>query len=284
MRRHLARLVSLNLIARRDSPNGKRYQRNYGGEVVAYGFDLSPLFHRLGEIRSHADSARRTQSEIAALREEIALQRRDLVALLNPAESCEALSELCRVLRRRLSCEDLKAISARLKQLIITHTPIQVTEETSSLSNSDAQSEQQYHNTIINLSESVAESIDNPATPISDLRNTEDDNPSLEMVLSTCGKLQEFTSAPIQTWSNLLRAIEIIYPMMGIGPSTWHSAKTHLGATNAAAIVAAILERFEKIRSPNAYLNSLVMRYSKGLLRFKAIFSALRSLSPSSQL
>src|SRR4249919_3201276 len=42
LRRHLAVLVDCGLIARRDSPNGKRYARKGQGGVIetAFGFDL----------------------------------------------------------------------------------------------------------------------------------------------------------------------------------------------------------------------------------------------------
>ena len=58
MRRHLARLVDTGVLIRRDSPNGKRYVRRYGGDRVAYGFDLSPLLARAGEFAMLAEQAR----------------------------------------------------------------------------------------------------------------------------------------------------------------------------------------------------------------------------------
>ena len=52
LRRHLAALVEAGLIIRRDSPNGKRYARKDGAGAIesAYGFDLSPLLARAGEL------------------------------------------------------------------------------------------------------------------------------------------------------------------------------------------------------------------------------------------
>ena len=53
LRRHLAALVDVGLIVRRDSPNGKRYARkDREGEIeLAFGFDLSPLVVRGRGIR-----------------------------------------------------------------------------------------------------------------------------------------------------------------------------------------------------------------------------------------
>lgn len=284
MRRHLSRLVSLGLIARRDSPNGKRYQRSYGEEVVAYGFDLSPLWQRMGEIRSHAEAARRAEAEIHALREAIALQRRDLIALLAADEPCDALTDLSRALRRKLSGTDLQGISEKLQQLIHAYTPLEIAVETKDLSSSGAQSEQQYQNTNIYHSESVEQICDQLPCKAKGSKVLRTEEVPLALVLSTCNKLSNLSPEPIQCWYSLQRAVEALYPMMGISPVVWFSAKARLGCDKAAAIVAAILERFETIRSPNAYLESLCIRSVSGLLRFPAIFEALARRNLSSQL
>ena len=79
LRRHLAALVASGLIARHDSPNGKRYKRRdaSGSVVRAYGFDLRPLLLRAGEIAHHARAAEIRRNEIALLREEVVLLIRD---------------------------------------------------------------------------------------------------------------------------------------------------------------------------------------------------------------
>lgn len=284
MRRHLSRLVTVGLIVRRDSPNGKRYQRRHGEEVVAYGFDLSPLLHRLGEIRSHADVAREAEAEIAALREVIALQRRDLIALLGPNEPCEALAELARASRRKLTCSELAGISAQLQRLIQAYSPVAEPVEAEDLSISAAQFEQQYQNTIINHFESVTPADDQSSDPSAAAAMSTDDDAHLGLVLSTCSKVSSLSPEPVQSWYCLQRAVETLYPMMGISQGVWFAAKAALGAQKAAAIVAAMLERFEAIRSPNAYLQSLVTRSARGILRFSAMFTALARRPASSQL
>ena len=81
MRRYLARLVDAGLLLRRDSPNGKRYARRYGGEKVAYGFDLSPLRQRAREIEMAAEDVRAEEFRLKRLRETVSLMRRDLAGL-----------------------------------------------------------------------------------------------------------------------------------------------------------------------------------------------------------
>ena len=81
MRRHLAALVEAGVVIRRDSPNGKRYVKRLGDARMAYGFDLSPLAHRLPEFEAAADRIRARDARLAALRETVMLMRRDLAAL-----------------------------------------------------------------------------------------------------------------------------------------------------------------------------------------------------------
>ncbi len=84
LRRHLACLVEAGLIIRRDSPNGKRFaRRGQGGEIEnAFGFDLTPLVARAGEIENLAEEVRAENRAIALLREKITLARRDIVKMI----------------------------------------------------------------------------------------------------------------------------------------------------------------------------------------------------------
>ena len=51
IRRILRQLIDLQLLAPKDSPNGKRYAvKDLGGQVVdAFGFDLTPVYARRGD-------------------------------------------------------------------------------------------------------------------------------------------------------------------------------------------------------------------------------------------
>ncbi|WP_330085197.1 plasmid replication protein RepC [Methylocystis iwaonis] len=84
LRRHLASLVEAGLIIRRDSPNGKRFaRRREAGEIdEAFGFDLTPLVARAGEIENLAEEVRAENRAVALLREKITLIRRDIVKMI----------------------------------------------------------------------------------------------------------------------------------------------------------------------------------------------------------
>ena len=84
LRRHLACLVDVGLIIRRDSPNGKRFaRRGQGGAIEdAFGFDLTPLVARSEEIENLAEEVRAENRAMALLREKITLTRRDIAKMI----------------------------------------------------------------------------------------------------------------------------------------------------------------------------------------------------------
>ncbi|WP_426128861.1 plasmid replication protein RepC [Pararhizobium sp. PWRC1-1] len=89
IRRHLSALVEAGLIARKDSPNGKRYaHRGRQGEVSeAFGFSLSPLLARADEIEHLATKVVAERLYILRLRERISICRRDITKLIDAALS-----------------------------------------------------------------------------------------------------------------------------------------------------------------------------------------------------
>lgn len=130
LRRHLARLVAVGLIARHDSPNGKRYAaRGLNGQIArAFGFDLRPLLVRATEIAQAAQAARELADRMRRLREDITLMKRDAIKLAAyGATACpEAgwdeietrLLDIHRRSRRRLACDQLQSLRSELAQLL----------------------------------------------------------------------------------------------------------------------------------------------------------------------
>nr|WP_200991926.1 plasmid replication protein RepC [Rhizobium rhizogenes]QCL10544.1 replication C N-terminal domain protein [Rhizobium rhizogenes] len=87
LRRHLAGLVEVGLIIRKDSANGKRYaRRDRAGDVSeAFGFSLAPLLARAGEIEALAAQAIADRELLKATRERLTICRRDVAKLINMA-------------------------------------------------------------------------------------------------------------------------------------------------------------------------------------------------------
>jgi replication initiation protein RepC len=83
----LASLVEAGLLIRKDSPNGKRFARRDGeGEVEqAYGFNISPLIARAGEIQSLAAQVSIERETLKATKERLSLCRRDISKFIETA-------------------------------------------------------------------------------------------------------------------------------------------------------------------------------------------------------
>lgn len=137
----LQRLISEKVIEAKDSPNGKRYARKdaYGNVVTAYGFDLTPLLHRLSEFRDRMVAIEERDRERRRMFDEITITRRNaqelLYRLVNefPKTDCseyvERIERLSQALPRRSSkkmpCEALelwKTVYEELKTEVIAAT------------------------------------------------------------------------------------------------------------------------------------------------------------------
>lgn len=259
LRRHIAALVAAGLLLRHDSPNGKRYaRRDASGQIArAFGFDLRPLLVRRAEIAAAATQARAEAETIRCLREEIALHLRDAIRLLpDEAERCLAIQ---RQLRRKLPLIQLRELhrqtvdmSAQAQTLVPPPTEIS--------SGFDNQNERhiQDSNKPLSDSEKSAETI------------------AVQTVLTTCPSVRDYSTDAITTWQQLVAVAALICPMMGITQETWRHALHRMGAMNAAATVICILERFDQISRPGAYLRALAKKD-----RFSAIpmLSALGKLT-----
>lgn len=121
LRRHLARLVSAGLLARRDSATGKRFPLRAGGKVTAaYGLDLSPLLCRHAEITARAAELEAEAEDARALRAEALSLRAGLLQAAErlTAEARDFVERAKTVMRRTtLALSDLAAIRDRLLRL-----------------------------------------------------------------------------------------------------------------------------------------------------------------------
>ena len=273
MRRHLATLVETGLVARRDSPNGKRFMRRYSRDREAFGFDLTPLLTRAEEIGAKAALATEAKERHERLRRTVSLMRRDLAALaafglLHHPDSAnwDALDDqailAARSLRRKLSEAELTLLQAELKTALAMAKAGIDLPETANPSTSDAVNEQHIQKTEKDYvaREEIVE---------------EPDTLPLQMVLSACPEIQRYVPDRIRHWHELVSAAETVGPMMGIAQPAWRRAVDAMGHPHAAVVIAAMLERFEKIRSAGGYLGSLTARYEKGQFSPNSMIAAL---------
>ena len=286
LRRHLAALVASGLIARHDSPNGKRYQRRdaSGSVVRAYGFDLRPLLLRAGEIAHHARAAEIRRNEIALLREEVVLLIRDasdLAQLGRVSELDEGLDAIedavilaKRQLRRKLGLEDLSTIRDRLQPLVAALveklTPEVEADDpvTPELITSDSQNERHIQvsdKTLIDLKERATEPP--KAKPA---------QKALSPILTACPDVLPYAEKHVSDWTGFVQLMARVAPMAGIDASTWHEACRAMGPENAATTLAGIVQNVGTIRSPGAYLRSLSRKAREGGFTPDAMISSLQ--------
>ncbi|WP_375689921.1 plasmid replication protein RepC [Pseudooceanicola sp. LIPI14-2-Ac024] len=261
LRRHLAALVEAGLIARHDSPNGKRYVRRDGdGDAMrAFGFDLRPLLVRACEIALAARAERQRLSVIAARREEVVLLMRDAGKLADYAAgqgtNTDALADRLllakRELRRKLDLDTLETLRDALVSLVDklretvaveVEAPVAPTE----LSACDSQNERH---------------IQEPDKKQSDLKGQ---GPDLRTVLNRCPDILPYADDGVRTWDDFTRLMARIAPMTGIDLPTWTDACRAMGPIEAAIAVAGIVQRIGMIRSPGAYLRTLAKKARGG--------------------
>lgn len=276
LRRHMARLVSAGLVLRRDSPNGKRFAR---GSDAAFGFDLRPLLVRADEIATHASNFRRAQAETKALREKLMLIRRDVTKLAtwgresavqgswDEIEDQLALSG--RMLRRKLADVALVEL-LELHENLLTQVKAWLVIKTEEVIGNDAQIERHHHNSNTNTLDSE---------PALEKAKGEESEPSLPLflVLKACTDFQSYCPTPPKTWAEFAAATEPLRPMMGISQEAWIDAQSTMGKSEAAICLAAILGRFDQIKSPGGYLRALTKRAADGKFSTGPMVMALLS-------
>ena len=288
MRRHLARLVEAGLLQRRDSPNGKRYVRKHGEERVAFGFDLSPLYCQSEEIARAAEAVREAEERVRRLREVVSLMRRDLAALAEFGDEMQPGLGIwdqlrdkailtARALRRKLSIEDLVAYRADLEALLDQARNIIDGSETEEMNTNDARSERHHHNSnkeSIDLEPALEKSgaaagvpdvdTDKPVADVDEQDTRHLPKIPLHLVIAACPSLKTFYQGEIRHWHQLFDAACHVRPAMGISASAWEEAQRFMGPEQASIVVAAMLERFEDIRSPGGYLRALTAKAAAG--------------------
>ena len=101
--RHITKLVSLGLLTRRSSGNGKRWARRdrQGSIVLATGLSLLPLAERYPEFVRMAQDHQDLRNELGRLKDMCSAALSDLKARLVPAEWNESLLSKARNLLRR---------------------------------------------------------------------------------------------------------------------------------------------------------------------------------------
>lgn len=81
--------------------------------------------------------------------------------------------------------------------------------------------------------------------------------PPLDVLRRACPEIGLYARNGIGSWRDMVAAAEFVRPMLGISRDAWDAAQTAMGTETAAATIACLLERSDRIRSPGGYLRAL---------------------------
>lgn len=278
LRRHIAVLVEAGLIIRKDSPNGKRYARKDGAGQVerAFGFDLSPLLARSEELALLAQQVTVERMAFRKAKENLTICRRDVRKLISAAieegadGDWQAIEEVYIELVGRIprvptlaSIETILDEMRMLQEEVVTRLELQ--EDSSNSSGNAAHSERHIQNSKPeSYTESEPPPEKEPAAQVGDLHRLSRVPLKafpLDLVLKACPTMHDYgPRGGIESWRDLMAASVVVRSALGVSPSAYQDACEAMGAENAAAAMACILERAHLINSPGGYLRDLSRR------------------------
>ncbi|MGF6175502.1 plasmid replication protein RepC [Ensifer sp. 4252] len=293
LRRHIAALVEAGLVARRDSPNGKRYARkdSDGSIDEAFGFSLAPLLSRASEIEHLAEEVEFDRVRLRKLRERLTICRRDVGKLIEVAleegvpgnweEIHEHYRRLVISVPRVAVAATIEPIAAEMEMLrdeISNLLEIRVNSQ--KLSGSPDQTERHIQNSNTKSiyefepssekeqGEKPREANRSPGVPLKAF--------PLGMVLQACPTIADYgPGGGVASWRDLMQAAVVVRSTLGVSPSAYQDACEVMGPESAAAVMACILERAGHINSVGGYLRDLTSRARRGEFSLGPVLMAL---------
>ncbi|WP_337271177.1 plasmid replication protein RepC [Oryzifoliimicrobium ureilyticus] len=309
LRRHLAALVDAGLILRRDSPNGKRYaHRSRDGHIEqAYGFDLTPLLARAGELAQIAQDVASERMRFRRLKEALTICRRDVRKLISAAveegatgdwaKAEEAYISIVSRLPRspdgtqldtalnqmRLLRENVvNMLEMQLKSRIVRGNAIQYG---CHIQNSNTESINELEPSSRKEQGGQAAAKDQPRSKSNGREKAKPESVKafpLGMVLRSCPQIADYGSGGcIENWREFMKAAVVVRSMLGVTPSAYEEACAAMGPENAAVTMAYILERSNFITSAGGYLRDLTRRAERGEFSLGPMLMSLMKVSDS---
>lgn len=293
LRRHIGLLIDAGLIARKDSPNGKRYaHKGRDGAVEdAFGFSLAPLLARKEELALLAQQVASDRRRLLLTKEAVTICRRDIRKLISAAIEEGAAGDWQTLENRYLAIvarlpRKMTIASAEtcLGELELLHADVSNLLEkvlvSQNMSGNGAENERHVQNS---NTESIHELEPSSGKEQGERPRTETKPKSepikafpLGLVLKACPQIVDYgPGGAIAHWRDLMQAAVVVRSMLGISPSAYQDACETMGPENAAVAVAAILERAGHINSAGGYLRDLTRRAARGEFSLGPMIMAL---------
>jgi replication initiation protein RepC len=276
LRRRLTHLTANGLLARKSSPNGKRYRvtDEHAEAKLTYGIDLTPLFAIRDHLMALAEECSREEIRCKALRSLI----RDILYHHAAHIQPELRDLACRSVRRSLSSDQLAELIEELQEGLP-----QTGTETSSIADAVTVSDRQNDRHIQKSkkenyeSECAAEKAGSEKRPNEEV--SADVEQSSDITVSECMALAKnaasFASVAAKDWGDVVRLSDTLAPAVGLARTDVENARDAMGPLGSALAILGIVEAFDRIRRPRSYLQALTKRAANEGIDFVRMFRSL---------
>lgn len=286
IRNALRGLIELEVIAPRDSANGKRYAvKNAAGKVVdAYGYDLAPLFARSAEFVALNDAHRRRREEQDRLFEAITIARRaaqEAIAALREHHPHVATGEAEQALEGLIARTPRRGSMAPIGDLVAAYRDVRDVAEALFYRQEEGQS--RHHLPALENNNGYPSEACNKL-PEEAERVLRDEQPvSIGLLLDICPAFREL-GEEIRSIDDLVVVGSRLRGMIGAHKSAWLEAVEQIGAVRAAAAVLYVLQLHtddvaagsNRIRNPGGYFRALVRMIADRRFNLDTELHALR--------
>ncbi len=297
LRENLAMLVEAGLITRNDSPNGKRYVRRAKDGMVetAYGFSLAPLLARSEELALMAQQVAEDAKRLKVIKERTTIARRDVRKLITAAVEEGAIGDWGMMeatyvaavaqLRNAKSVEAFEAILdelALLREGILNVLECQIISKKSDTNDTEIRQHIQNSNTeSLNEFEPSSRNEQGERAGGKTMRTAEPLKAfPIGLVMRACPEIAAYApGGEVRGWRDLMSAAVVVRSTLGVSASAYQDACEAMGPENAAATMAAILERAGHINSAGGYLRDLTSRTRRGEFSLGPMLMALLKLN-----
>jgi replication initiation protein RepC len=97
----------------------------------------------------------------------------------------------------------------------------------------------------------------------------------LATIFRLCPEITSYALQPMRDWRSFVEVAHLVRGFLGISQDAWTRACEAMGEIQAAAVIAAMLQRSDRIASPGGYLRSLTQKAAKGQFRVEPMLRAL---------
>ncbi|MBA1158929.1 plasmid replication protein RepC [Microvirga mediterraneensis] len=290
IRRILRQLIDLQLLAPKDSPNGKRYAvKDQSGQVVdAFGFDLTPIYARRGDWAALLIEQKQLREVQKRAFDEVTICRRAA------EEALSALAEHFPAVDRTGFEDELKLLQARTPARSRTTLPADLLEAWQLLRTrvEDAFYEtgkaglgvRHIDNNNGSPSEPCNKSFPKKAEAV---RSTEQTSEHLspELILEACPTVSDY-GQPVRDLADIVSAGRYLRAALGAHESAWAEAVEDIGTVRSAIAVIYVLQLYEddmarnggesRIKNPGGYFRALTRMVKSGKIDLAVEILAMR--------